>query len=213
MRLKVKLPSIDNHGQAVILLVVTVPLFLILIFKTLTFSRFIERKIMLQNGVDASLLTSIEILADGLNRLSRLNKTLVHLHGLLVLAQAGKLASPGAGLLTEALLRRMIQATALKQDIIKKSTPLFAFEKAMIIARKNKTPHLIFTPPLFHYAIQRRPPQNGLPSPYEFLPHFSNSKNVSVRGFLYRGATRAKATASLEGLSLYTTQWKGILRE
>ncbi len=213
MRLQTKSLSTDNHGQAVILLVITLPLFLILIFETLHFSRVIERKIMLQNGVDASLMTAIEILADGLNRISHLNKTLLHLHGLLVLAQTGKLASAGASLLTEAAIRKMIQAIALKQDLLKKSTPLVALEKAMIIARKNKTPHLIFTPPLFHYAIQRRPPQNGLPSPYEFSPNFSQSKNLSVRGFLYRGAYRTKAGAHLKGLNLYTRQWKGILNE
>ena len=213
MSLKTKSPSIDNHGQAVILLVVTLPLFLILIFQTLHFSRVIERKIMLQNGIDASIITGIEILAQGLNQISNLNRKLIHLHGLLVLAQAGKLASPGTGLLTQAALRKMILAIALKQDFIKKSTPLAALEKAMMIARKNKTPHLIFTPPLFHYALQRKPPQNGLPSPYEFSPNFSKHTNLSARGFLYRGATRANARAYLEGHDLYTGQWKGVLSE
>ena len=217
MTLKIKSHSIDKHldtgGQAVILLVVTIPLFLILIFKTLHFSRVIERKIMLQNGVDASLMTGIEILAQGLNQISDLNRKLIHLHGLLLLAQAGKLTSAGASVLTEAVLRKMIQAIALKQDLIKKSTPLLALEKSMIIARKNKTPHMIFTPPLFHYAVQRKPPQNGLPSPYEFSPNFSNYTNLSARGFLYRGAYRAKARAYVSGHDLYTGQWKGILSE
>ncbi|MBI3017023.1 MAG: pilus assembly protein [Deltaproteobacteria bacterium] len=222
MILKIKSHSIDKHldtgGQAVILLVVTLPLFLILIFETLHFSRVIERKIMLQNGVDASLMTGIEILAQGLNQISNLNRKLIHLHALLLLAQAGKPVSAGASVLTEAILRKMIQAVALRQDFIKKSTPLLALEKAMVIARKNKTPHMVFTPPLFHYAIQRKPPQNGLPSPYEFSPNFSQglrpqSKDWNTRGFLYRGSYRAKARAYLSGHDLYTSQWKGILSE
>ncbi|MBI3019682.1 MAG: pilus assembly protein [Deltaproteobacteria bacterium] len=213
MTLKKKSHSIDNHGQAVILLVVTLPLLFILIFQILHFSRVVERKMMLQNGVDASLITSIEILAQGLNQISDLNRKLIHLHGLLLLVQGGRVISTGTSVLTEAALRKMIQAIALKQDFIKKSTPLIALEKAMIIARKNETPHMIFTPPFFHYAIQRKQPKNGLPSPYECSPNFSKHKNLSARGFLYRGAYQAKAKARIEGYNLYTRQWEGWLSE
>ncbi len=208
----------DNTGQAVILSVITLPLFLILLYGTLHFSRMIERKMMLQNGIDAALLTGIEILASGLNSITDLNQKLIHLHGLLLLVQAGRVISTGSSILTEALIRKMIQAIALKQDLIKKSFPLLAFEKAMIIARKNKTPHILFTPPLFQYALQRKPPQNGLPSPYELSPNFSQFKTWGVQGFFYRGGYRAKAQAQLEGpifQSALTTRrpWKGVFCE
>ena len=215
MNLKIKSPSIDNHqGQALPFALILIPLFLILIQQTLYFSRLIERKIALQNGVDAALISGIKILSEGLNRISTLNQNLVRCHKLLILAQAGTVVTGNGGLLlTVEALKKMIRAIALKQEMIKQSVPLIAAQKTLSMARKNNTPHSVLSPPLFRYSIERLPPTQGLPSPYVLNPDFDTHRTWSISGFKYKHAYRAHAKAALFGDSLMLSNWKGYISE
>ena len=188
-----------------------IPLLITLFMKTTRFSRFIERKIILQNGIDAAILSGTQTLADGLNRISRLNEKLKRLHQLLLLVQAGSVITGQAGfVVTEKALKTRIKMLAAEQDLIKLTYPPLAVRKAFLIAKKNHAPHITLMPPFIAYAIKRDPPKDGLPSPYRIE---NQQTTWSVHGFAYRGAYKANAKAKLFGDNLFSTTWKGQISE
>src|SRR3989344_909785 len=204
-------PFIDNRGQALMMGVMAVSVSLMLCHVTLKFSRFIERKIMLQNGVDAALLSATHLLAEGLNQLSRLNQKLMRYHKLLALIQMGKLIPSPAGLtgmvLTEKIIKTRINLIAKQQDIIKMTYPLLAVKKAHVIAKQNNAPYVFLQPTLQTYAIQRSHSIQQLPGPYHLKKNFFQHSIWSIRGFAYRGSYRTRARTKLTGQNLMTATW------
>ena len=214
MILKKPLLFINNRGQSLILTVIFGSLFMGLAMANLKFSRFIERKIALQNGTDAALLSGSALLAEGLNRISKLNLRLIQLHKWLLLVRAGKIVTGNAGLqLTEEGLKKMIQLTALEQDVIKWTFPLKASTRAMIIAKKHETPHLILSPFMISYALEREPDRMGLPAPYVLLDDHEEKHQWKGKNFYYEGAYQAVGRTALIGEDLLTPTWKGVLIE
>lgn len=202
----------DNRGFTLIFSTITIPLFLILCFSCIRFSRFIERKIKLQNGLDAAMLSGIALLCEGLNQISELNKKLEYYHRLYALARAGTLIHRGVKI-SELFLRSKIEAIALKQDLIKLSYPLLAAQKIYDIAKKNETPHLILSPFQRTYAIEREPPRNGLPNVYRLSHDFENRKSWSGFAYYYRGSYRANSKGALYGTDLFDASWRGYIIE
>lgn len=214
MKLKTHFHYTDKSGQALILLLILLPLCLTVLLQMLSFSRFIERKVALQNGIDAALLSGTEMLADGLNRIRSLNQKLAHCHKLLVLAQTGTILTGNGGIaLTEKVLRAMIEIISKQQDIIKNTYPLLSAQKALVIARKNKTPHIFLLPPALYYRIERLPSKNGLPNLYQLKPDFYAHAIWKIRGNMYKGKYQAFSSAKLHGEDLLKSQWKGFLDE
>jgi len=213
--LKKRSRYINNHcGYAVIFLLVILPFEMMLVIQTLKFSRFIERKIKLQNGVDAALLSGIAVLADGLNTISKLNNKLIHYHKLLIVVQAGTIIMPHPGMiLSQEMIVASIKMIAYEQDVIKWSRPLLALVTAYAFARKNESPHLLLFPFVLQYAIQRQPPIQNLPAPYKLKYDYQNHSTWQGMGFYYRGSYKAFAKASLKGSDLKSPDWRGILSE
>lgn len=218
MPLKIRALWFGNKGQAVILSLILLPVCLTLFSQVLYFSRMIERKIMLQNGIDAALLSGITFLAQGLNQIRTLNKQLLYCHRLLLLAQAGSVLTGNGGMiLTEKTLRVMIKTIATQQDVIQKTYPLLAAQKIFILAKKNGTPHIFLSPPILFYHLERLPPRNSLPYLYQLAPHFSSHNTWHIRGNLYKGSYKAKAGCALSkeggGKDLLHNRWKGVFIE
>lgn len=173
-----------------------------------------ERKIALQNGIDAALLSGSEVLATGLNKMSHLNQKLIRYQKLLSLVKAGTILHSSTGLLlTKVILEKRIKSIAAQQDFIKKIFPLYATKETYVTARKHKTPHIILSPPSLPYAIHRTPSQNKLPGPYELDARFGKKQSWSIRGYFYKGAYQASAKISLFGTDLTSTDWKGMFIE
>ncbi|MBI4041456.1 MAG: hypothetical protein HY390_06290 [Deltaproteobacteria bacterium] len=201
--------SLDNRkGQVTILILIVLPTFVWMVHATLKLSRKIERKIKLQNGVDAALYVHTQTLASGLNEISNLNLKLKECLALLRLVQAGKIITGNPGfVITESFLKRLIQAIAKQQDLIKKIYPAWAYQKAMIIARKNETPHVILYPLTFSYSIRRTWTIEKLPGPYVLSETFDQHKEFSMDGFFYKAKESAHAKTTLSGKDLYSETW------
>ena len=169
---------------------------------------------MLQHAVDAALLSGTTLLCKGLNQISRLNQQLLFYHHLLKLAEAGQIVyGPVGGKLTVSAIKLKIKAIARKQDWIQKIYPVRASKKLFGIAHRNNAPHVITTPLLVPYAIERAPIPSELPGPYVLTPDALQKHRWNISGYLYRGAYRAKASAVLKGENLLTAHWKGYLNE
>lgn len=210
MKLKINVLYINKDGQIMILAIMTLPLLLMLSYSTLFFSRFIERKIALQNGTDAALLSGTEMLAEGLNRIRSLNQRLKKCHALLLLAQAGEMITGNGGFfLSEKTLRGMIEVIAKEQDMIKNITPFLASQKIFTLAQKNHVHHFLLIPPLLYYSIERLPPQNNLPNIYQLKSNFYSSNTWTMHGYSYRKNIEAKASLKLKGNDLLVSHWKG----
>jgi len=197
----------DSRGFALIFSFVALPLILILFFSLLRFSRFIERKIKLQNGIDTALLSGITILADGLNRISKLNFKLEYYHRLYAAARAGTLIHGGVKI-AEIVVRKKIEAIALEQELIKIRFPFLETQKIYALAKKNETPHILLSPLKHNYPMQRDPPRNGLPNIYRLT---SRQINWTIFGYYYRSSYKARSKAALFGSNLTHPTWKGYL--
>lgn len=203
----------DNRGFALIFLVVALPLILLLFLSLLRFSRFIERKIKLQNGIDAAILSGATVLAEGLNQISRLNLRLEYYHRLYATARAGTLIHGGVKI-AEIVIRKKIEAIALKQEFIKIRFPILATQKTVALAKKNGTPNIFLFPLQQTYPIQRDPPRNGLPNVYRLSSgKASEILPWQVVGHYYRSAYKADSKAALFGTDLLHETWRGYVIE
>ncbi len=208
-----KSPFFDKKGQCLILSLVFLSLAVSLWSGTLYFSRWVERKIHLQNAVDATLLSGASVLCDGLNKIANLNQKLIFLHHALVLAQAGTVLTSGGLKLTEDLVRQMILATAAAQDVIRLRSPFLYTQKIASYAAKNNLIHYTPHPLSLFYPIERTPPRNGLPYMYVLKEDDPAWRELKLHGFLYRGRYRAQVRIDLEGEDLSHAHWKGVFRE
>lgn len=203
----------DNRGFALIFLVVALPLILLLFLSLLRFSRFIERKIKLQNGIDAAILSGATVLAEGLNQISRLNLRLEYYHRLYAAARAGTWVHGGVKI-AEIVIRKKIEAIALKQEFIKIRFPILATQKTVALAKKNGTPNILLFPLQQTYPIQRDPPRNGLPNVYRLSSgKASEILPWQVVGHYYRSAYKADSKAALFGTDLLHETWRGYVIE
>lgn len=204
-------PYIDNQGQIFPFSLLILFVSLILIFQLLRFSRLVERKITLQNGIDAALLSGTEHLARGLNEISHLNQKIKFYHKLLILVRAGEVVNGGGGLmLTEKVLEHFIQWSSKKQDWIKNTYPIKATQTVFQIGNKDGTPHLFLNPPFLFYAIEREKTQ---PKLYQLKKDFREKEDWSIYGIYYRGGYKAKAKTKLLGTDLLSPDWKGVFIE
>ncbi len=212
MPLKKRSRYFDNRGQVLIFSLLMIPVISISFFQTLRISRFVERKIALQNGLDAALLSGATLLALGLNHISHLNKKLIRYHELLLLVKAGSVIHGGRGLLlTQELIKKRIQMIAKHQDFIKSTYPFRAVKEVYVIARKNSTPHFVLYPPVLQFSIQRKESMDGLPGPYELTQE--RDLHWTISGTYYRGSYFAKSKILVAGTDLITSNWRGIFVE
>ena len=205
-----KRPSqcIGNRGSILIFSVLILGFCLTLILSALTFSRVIDRKISLQNGIDAAILSGITYLSQGLNEITKLNQQLLYYHTALKAAQAGKL------LVSQYLLTKKINQIVRKQDFIKSTYPGLALQKIKTVAYKNHASHFITSPFLLTYAIQRTVLPSELPGPYELISPLPQHRHTwHITGYLYRHSYKAVAAATLQGQSLLVADWQGRICE
>ena len=203
-----------NKGQSTLLFFMILPLTFLALHQTRYVYRMVERKIALQTGVDLTLMTVTQTLVEGLNEISRLNQKLLHLHALLKAVQAGKILSghhPGF-VISEALLKKIIQLIAKKQDLIMLLYPKLAYVHGYRVARKNQTPHLMMMPLTYTYPMTRTQWGN-LPGPLQLKNNFFENTSFRAMGQKYRFAYRAHAKMKLMGDSLNEATWRNVFEE
>ena len=98
-----------SKGQTVILLIVTIPVILLIIFYTLSNGKLIYRKIKLQNASDGAAYTGALWQARGLNVISDLNWALVA-------AFSSEAVNPGSGF-------AVTKSVMLAQDMVNRTFP------------------------------------------------------------------------------------------
>jgi len=128
--------------------------------------------------------------------------------------QLGKIVTGGAGLvITEQSVRQTTKIIATLQDLIKLTYPLRATHSVFVMARKNRTPHVIPNPLWLKYEIERAPPDQGLPSPYRLRTSADRKHIWQLRGFFYRGSYSASVKTRLFGKNLMTDIWEAYFIE